>query len=220
IRYGLINQMHHLDKSVLPLTVQRFAALAQRYAPDEAPEILRPQLTVDPDFARHVADEMNLSMAKPIIALCPGAEYGPAKQWPIEYYGTLARRLADAGNCVWIFGSGKDRDAGDVIRSHTDGSAVHNLCGRTSLTQAIDLMSLCRRVITNDSGLMHVAAALDIPLVALFGSSTPDMTPPLSDKAQILALDLDCRPCFKRECPLGHLDCLRKISVDQVYARL
>ena len=220
MRYGLINEMHHLDKSVLPRTVERFVALANQTAPDIAPDIMRPKLTVARDVARQVADEMKLSLEKPIIALCPGAEYGPAKQWPLDYYGALAQRLTDAGNNVWIFGSGKDKVAGDQITYQARSTDVHNLCGRTNLTQAIDLMSLCLKVVTNDSGLMHIAAALDIPLVALFGSSTPDMTPPLSDKAKILALDLDCRPCFKRECPLGHLDCLKKISPDQVYSSL
>lgn len=220
MRYGLINEMHRLDKSVLPRTVERFAALASHTALNFAPDIMRPKLTVTPDMARQVADEMKLSTGKPIIALCPGAEYGPAKQWPLDYYAGLAQRLTDTGRNVWIFGSGKDQDAGNQIQRQAGQADVHNLCGRTNLTQAIDLMSLCQKVVTNDSGLMHIAAALDIPLVALFGSSTPDMTPPLSDKAKILAMELDCRPCFKRECPLGHLDCLNKISVDQVYSSL
>lgn len=121
MRYGLLNEMHRLDKTVLPLTVERFAALANREAANKAPEILRPRFSVDPDAARLVAEEMSLAIDKPIIALCPGAEYGPAKQWPLEYYGALARRLTDAGDSVWIFGSSKDQQAGDQIRDQAGG---------------------------------------------------------------------------------------------------
>jgi len=220
MRYRLINEMHRLDKTKLPRTVERFAALARKTAPDIAPAILPPRLETNKDEAGTLAAGLGLGLDSPVVGLCPGAEYGPAKQWPLAYYGDLARRLAETGKGVWIFGSPRDREAGETIVRTADHEGVHNLCGQTSLTQAIDLMSLCTAVVSNDSGLMHVAAALDIPLVALFGSSTPDMTPPLSEKAAILARDLECRPCFKRECPLGHLDCLTGIPVDRVMAAL
>ncbi len=222
MRYGLINEMHLLNKSVLPRTVERFVALANIRAPSVAPEILPPRMECNSETARITAQGMNLALERPIVALCPGAEYGPAKQWPLHHFSDLASRLADDGKSVWIFGSAKDYEAGETIKTRAAANQVHNLCGQTDLLQAIDLMSLCRQIVSNDSGLMHVAAALDIPLIALFGSSSPDMTPPLSDKARIVSRELECRPCFKRQCPLaandGFMECLNNISVDQVYS--
>src|SRR5690606_17605571 len=117
------------------------------------------------------------------------------------------------GRDVWIIGSAKDAEAGDAI-AQTAGNGVKNLCGKTSLGDAVDLLALAEAAVTNDSGLMHVAAALDVPLVAIYGSSTPEHTPPLAeaDKVAIRYLDLDCSPCFKRTCPLGHLNCLKHIT--------
>jgi len=112
-------------------------------------------------------------------------------------------------------GSDKDKESCNVINS-LSGSICNNLAGKTSLTQAIDLMSLANVVITNDSGLMHLAAALNRPVVAIYGSSSPIMTPPLSTTKQIIWLQLECGPCFKRDCPLGHLKCLNDIKPELV----
>ena len=151
--------------------------------------------------------------------MMPGAEYGPSKCWPLEHYAALAKRLSEEGHQVWIFGSQKDRPAGETIVAG-DGYGVHNLCGQTSLVEAIDLIAACDAVVSNDSGLMHVAAAVGVPLVAIYGSSTPDYTPPLTDHAAILYRRLDCSPCFERSCPFGHTECLTGIGVDEVYRAL
>ncbi|MGL4286745.1 MAG: lipopolysaccharide heptosyltransferase II, partial [Phreatobacter sp.] len=148
---------------------------------------------------------------------CPGAEYGPAKRWPAAHFAALARMLASAGYAIWLFGSPKDHAVAEEISQLAPG-LCRNLCGATALGQAVDLLALADLVVCNDSGLMHVAAALDRPLVALYGSSSPGFTPPLSDQADILSLNLDCSPCFKRDCPLGHLDCLNKLTPEQVFA--
>ena len=155
----------------------------------------------------------------PVLALCPGAEYGPAKRWPAQHYAVVAQHYLDMGWHVWLFGSEKDQPACSDI----DALCHHrcqNLSGRTSLGQAIDLMSLASAAVSNDSGLMHIAAALELPLVAVYGSSDPGFTPPLSQQARIVSLGLDCSPCFKRECPLGHLYCLIKMKPDRVLSRL
>ena len=215
LRYGLLNEPRRDRGKHEARTVERFVALADSRPSSEPPAVEPPRLAIDPSRARETAAAFGLE-PRPAVAFCPGAEYGPAKQWPVRAWAELARRLADLGRDIWIFGSAKDAAAGAFIRMQGPAQRVHDLCGRTSLGEAIDLLSLAETVVTNDSGLMHVAAALDRPVVALYGSSSPAVTPPLSARARILEVELDCRPCFKRECPLGHLNCLRLITVDQV----
>ncbi len=221
MRYGLLNDARQLDKSWLSMTVQRFVALANDRGIRELPEIVPPRLMVNPDNATAAMGELGLQhdISALLLALCPGAEYGQAKRWPAEHYAALARQHIQEGGQVWLFGSDKDSPVCDEITAIA-GEACHNLAGRTSLAQAIDLLSLADLVVSNDSGLMHVAAALDRPLVAIYGSSDPGFTPPLNKQHRILDLGLDCSPCFKRECPLGHLNCLRNITVEQVSAAL
>jgi heptosyltransferase-2 len=150
-----------------------------------------------------------------ILALCPGAEYGPAKRWPAQYYAEVARHKIDQGWQVWLFGSEKDRADADQINKAASGLCT-DFTGKTSLAEAVDLLSMVDVVVSNDSGLMHVAAALDKKLIAIYGSSDPGFTPPLNAKAQVISLNLYCAPCFKRECPLGHSNCLTGITPAQV----
>jgi len=163
--------------------------------------------------------QLGLERPSRLVCFCPGAEYGPAKRWPPQYFGELAAMLAAEGNAVWIVGSSRDRDIGEAIRESSAGAAL-NLCGRTTLDHAVVLLSGADLVVTNDSGLMHVAAALDRPMLALYGSSSPAFTPPLSGRARILKLDVPCSPCFERVCPLGHFDCMMKLMPDRVLAEI
>jgi heptosyltransferase-2 len=151
--------------------------------------------------------------------LCPGAEYGPAKRWPPTHFADLAGRFLESGMQVWIIGSPNDRLAADAVLRAAGAASplIRDLTGRTDLGTAIDLLSLAAVVVSNDSGLMHAAAAVGAPLVALFGSSSPTYTPPLSPTAQIARIEIACSPCFKRECPLGHFKCLRDLDPDTVY---
>ena len=128
----------------------------------------------------------------------------------------MAKRFAAEGFAVWLFGSVKDATIGTEIANLSNGTAI-NLCGKTGLEQAIDLLSLVKLAVCNDSGLMHVAAALGKPLVALYGSSSPDFTPPLSDQAAVVSLNLDCSPCFERNCPYGHTNCLEQLLPDMAW---
>jgi heptosyltransferase II len=219
MRYGLVNDLRLLDKARLPMTVQRFVSLGLAPGAPLPVPLPRPRLRANTTSQAPLLDRLGLALDKPAVAFMPGAEYGPAKQWPLPHFAALARALVDQGRQVWILGSAKDQAAGDTI-ARLAGPQVHNLCGQTALGDAVDLLDLCAAAVTNDSGLMHVAAALDKPLVALFGSSTPDHTPPLSDKAAIRYLRLDCSPCFERTCPLGHTRCLEEISPDSVLAAL
>ena len=214
MRYGVLNDIHNLDKNILKQTVQRYVALATPTDTSQPPSIPFPKLSVDNNNLQRLLSKLELNLDKPVIAILPGAEYGEAKRWPIEYYAELAKRLLEHNFQVWILGSENDTESANIIAK--ENKAI-NLCGNTRLEDSIDLLSVCKSAVTNDSGLMHIAAAVEIPLVAIYGSSTPDYTPPLTNKAKIQYLRLECSPCFKRECPLGHTDCLKNISVDDVF---
>lgn len=214
-RYGLLNDARPLDEAAYPLMVERFALLAEPQGQALTRPVPNPRLSTQETLRAATLGKLGLALTQPVIALCPGAEYGPAKRWPEAHFASLAQSLQQRGFQVWIIGSKKDQTVGARIEELSQHSC-HNLCSQTSLDQAVDLLACATAVVTNDSGLMHIAAALDKPLVALYGSSSPGFTPPLSDKALILNLHLSCSPCFKRECPLGHLNCLRNISTQQV----
>jgi len=210
MRYGLLNDIRPLDKSVLTQTVQRFVALGQENSAPLPPRIPEPRLRIDAANQQRLLAALDLTLERPAIAFMPGAEYGPAKQWPLAHYAELAAALVGQGYQIWLLGSARDREAAAQIAAGQEHT--HNLCGRTELVDTVDLIALCEAAVSNDSGLMHVAAAVGTPLVALYGSSTPAYTPPLTDKVEVLYLGLDCSPCFKRECPLGHKNCLERIT--------
>jgi heptosyltransferase-2 len=216
-RYGLLNDVRRLDRQRLPMTVQRFVALAGSAGESQAPQVLPPRFEVRAMDVQQAMQDLGIrkQARRPVLALCPGAEFGPAKRWPAESFAELARDMAGSGWDVWLFGSHKDRDVCAAVAGDA-GEHCSDLSGRTSLAQAVDLLSLTDAVVSNDSGLMHVAAALDRPLVALYGSSDPGFTPPLNERHRIVSLGLDCSPCFKRDCPLGHTHCLTRMTVGQV----
>lgn len=220
MRYGLVNDMRPLDKTVLKKTVERFVALGlDRNAalPDKLPQ---PVLLAKREHATALLAQFNIPQTpQPILGLCPGAEYGEAKRWPAEYYAEVANHALKKGWQVWLFGSEKDQPVTATIQQLTQQQCV-DLAGKTKLGEAIDLMSLCHTIISNDSGLMHVAAALDKKLIAIYGSSDPKHTPPMHPEAVIEYLGLECSPCFERVCPLGHLNCLRQIQPNSVISNL
>ena len=220
MRYGLLNDIRPLDKVKLPRTVDRFVTLG--LAPNKAlpTNLPNPQLIADRENALATLDRLNLpAPTTKVLGLCPGAEYGEAKRWPAEYYAEVARDALNKGWQVWLFGSDKDIPVTSTINQLTDNRCV-DFGGKTKLGEAIDLMSLSDAVVSNDSGLMHVAAALDKKLVAVYGSSDPHHTPPMSSNAVVEYLGLDCSPCFQRECPLQHLNCLKHIQPASVIAHL
>lgn len=214
-RFVLLNDRRKLDKQALPMTVHRFNALAYDEQPAAAPPVPQPKLSIDPQGVEAALQAQALNTDKPVLVMCPGAEYGPAKRWPEKHYAAVANHYIEQGWQVWLMGSLKDEAVTADINRRTQNRCV-DLAGKTKLGEAIDLMSLADYVVTNDSGLMHVAASLDRPLVALYGSSDPGFTPPLNPKASIIRLGLECSPCFKRECPLGHTDCLVNIEPSRV----
>jgi len=172
LRYGLLNDWRKLDKQRYPLMIERFMALA--YPPDTAltKPYPKPRLQINEAHRKAALNDFSLNSHRPILALCPGAEFGEAKRWPAAHYAK------------------------------------------------IDLLSCASAVVSNDSGLMHVAAALNRPLIAVYGSTSPQFTPPLAEQVQIVRLDLACSPCFKRTCRFAHYDCLHKLMPEPVIAGL
>jgi heptosyltransferase-2 len=219
MRWGLLNDVRRLDTEALPLMAHRYAALAGEA--DEPPVAALPglHLTVDGQARSATLRKLGLNPKQPAAALCPGAEYGPAKRWPARHFANLGRQLAARGLAVWIVGSANDIALGVQVAQLSDGACL-NLCGKTTLDEAIDVLASTQIVVSNDSGLMHVAAALGKPLIALYGSSSPAFTPPLSEHARILKLELPCSPCFQRQCPLGHFNCMTQLTPERVFAAI
>jgi heptosyltransferase-2 len=218
-RWGLLNDARRLDTQVLPLMAERFALLAENAGDPVKRPLAAAQLNVDDAQRKATLAKLGLAPHRPVAVLCPGAEYGPAKRWPPNYFSELARKLSAAGLDVWLAGSAKDAAIGDEI-ARGCGNTCINLCGKSTLAEAIDLLSCAALIVSNDSGLMHVAAALDKPLIAIYGSSSPAFTPPLSARARIVRLDLPCSPCFERVCPLGHFNCMLQLTPEQVLKQI
>lgn len=214
-RYFLLNRLYTLDKKRLPRMVQRYVALVhKKNAPLES--IIPPTLTPNLQNRVEALKKYHLVVKDaPILILCPGAEFGPSKRWPEKNYAQVANHYLDQNWQVWIFGSAKDSEVAQSIQQLTHQRCI-DLTGRTSLGDAIDLMSLAQLVISNDSGLMHIAAALGRSLIAIYGSTDPGFTPPLTDKVIIVQEKIACSPCFKRICPLTHHDCMQKLTVQKV----
>jgi lipopolysaccharide heptosyltransferase II len=184
------------------------------------PELLPPQLFVTPDEIEAAKKKFGLEKINgPIFGLNPGAEYGPAKRWPVEKFIAAAKEIQQRTNCAWLlFGGKNDAPIANQIFSalRTSHSALRNLCGQTSLRELMALLKFCRVLLTNDSGPMHVAAALGTPVVVPFGSTSPELTGPgLPGDARhhFLKSDAPCSPCFRRECPID-FRCMNGISVE------
>jgi heptosyltransferase-2 len=217
-RWLVLTDARPLDEQAIPRMVDRFALLAEPRGATQPAETPIPRLAADAAATAAALARHGLAPDPPAVALCVGAEYGPAKRWPAVHFAELARRLMAAGRAVWLIGGPGDAAIGAEVAALAPGAV--DLTGKTSLGEAVDLLAAAEAVVTNDSGLMHVAAALGRPLVALYGSTSPAFTPPLSDDAVILSENLPCSPCFERTCPLGHLNCLNGLSPARVFEAL
>jgi heptosyltransferase-2 len=219
-RLGLLNQrLPNPEKNHRGAMVAHYLALAQM----QADSSMQPKLDLSLDLLKATLLNFDLKLGAYAV-FAPGAEYGPAKRWPAAYFAEVGLRT---GLPVVLLGSAKEAALCDEIvqRIHQERpKTARNLAGLTDLSQAMALIASSQAMLSNDSGLMHVAAAMGVPQVAVFGSSSPLHTPPLSDKAVVLWLKneasyqppLDCAPCFQRTCPLGHLRCLNDLTPERV----
>lgn len=211
MRVGLVNDMTPLPADLKRHTAEAFFRLAG------GGEFRPPHLSVDE--GNQSAQLAAHGLAKGgFAAFMPGAEFGPAKRWPGEKYAELAITLLADGLPVALFGSDNDRAVTGEIARLAPGAI--DLAGRTRLVDAVDLIAAARVAVSNDSGLMHIAAAVGTPVVAVYGSTSPENTPPLTDRRELVWLGLDCSPCHKRECPLGHMNCLKSLDVRLVEAAI
>ena len=215
MRYYLLNDIRVLDKRRLPRMVDRFVALGDERT---LAKISYPEPKLDLKNQEECPSRFNLVVDQPVLSLCPGAEFGKAKKWPEEHYASLANFSIEQGMQVWIFGSpGDDRIAMQIRNGVKRQEHCHNLAGKTTLLDVVDLMALSRLVVSNDTGLMHIAAAVGCETTVLYGSTSPAFTPPLTKKVRIISAELSCSPCFKRTCPLGHKDCLNKLDPKRLH---
>ncbi len=216
-RWALLTDVRKLDKKLLPMTVERFVVLGRNKQSIQASEIdfPTPRLSVNEAAVSATRDRFNLVHPQPVLALCPGAEFGSSKRWPAKHFAQVAEHYLERGWLVWMFGSAND--IGDCQRiNDLVGGRAKMLAGETSLPEAVDLISVADLVISNDSGLMHIAAGLNRPLVAVYGSTDPMHTPPLNANHRIAQREIECSPCFKRECPLHHHDCMNLLGADKI----
>jgi heptosyltransferase-2 len=221
-RYFLLNERRKLDKASLDQTVKRFTSLGlektEAYPPTPK-NMPNPKLEVDEKNQEKLFQDLKLHPNRPAICLMAGAEFGPSKQWPIPHFNETAKHFIKEGYQIWVLGGPKDKEDGNEIIDGL-GEYAFNLCGETKLVDAIDLLAKAEFAISNDSGLMHVAAAVGTYVHGIYGSTSELYTPPLTDKKTIHNLHLDCSPCFKRQCPLGHTDCQNNLKPEKIISSI
>lgn len=229
LRFGLINDIRYLNKKKYISMVSRYIALAYPANYKLPNSILNailsceitPKLIIDQANLIVLKNKFNInnSLSKsPILALCIDAAFGVAKCWPEEYYISLAEHKIKQNWQVWIFGTKPN------LVINNSSNLIFNFSGKTSLIDTIDLLSLVDVIVCNDSGLMHIAASFNKKIIAIYGPTSSEFTPPIADCVKIVNKNLKCSPCFARTCPLGHHKCMKEITVtsianeiDQIY---
>ena len=221
MRYGLLNVMHHDDEPPRPM-VPFYAALADAPRDRLRGVVPRPVLFASGEQVRAVCERLGIAQDRPLTVFAPGAEFGAAKRWPSGHFARLADeiRKADPTAQVALLGSPKDKPVCDEIVAAAGKEGMFNLAGVTRLDEAVALIARAAAVVSNDSGLLHIASALTRPVIAIYGPTDPDHAPPFSDVARSLSLRLACAPCRQRECPLGHHDCMNKLETSMVWHEL
>ncbi len=217
-RYIVVNDIRKLDTQKLPMMVQRFVYLG--LARDKTPvkeSLQLPKLEVSPENAKQLLAKLGISLSgKPILAICPGPEHRESKRWPPEYFAKLATLKQQEGWDIWIFGGKKEQVLAEIIQKQSNQICL-DLCGKTDLANTLDLLSLAKVVVANDSGLMHIASALHKPVVAIYGPTPVSVAPPLSsNKTKTISLNFSCSPCSGDTCPLKHNRCMTEITPEML----
>ncbi len=215
-RYILLNN-YRTNKEDYPRMVERYVALAYDKTVCKNADFLKDKITyphLQAQAQESLLSKFNLDPHKKYLAIGCGANYGPAKLWPTQYFAKVCDFWLEQGGAVLLFGSQKDQNIVNEIKSKLVQTSpyFYNIAGLTNLEEALDLLSMCKAAVCNDSGLMHIVAALNIPQVAIFGSTSTKYTPPLSDKALCLESSQNCHPCFKRTCKFDTYACLHELK--------
>ncbi len=225
-RFGLINaSLPNPSRQARTPMMEHYARLIQGAfgRATDLQNLPQPHLTMDATLLEWASHKIDTIGGTPYYVFAPGAEYGPAKRWPTTQFAQLANQILqnDPGAKIVVLGSQSDQTLGqEILQSTNQSDRIHNWCGTIPLNQSMALIAQCKSLISNDSGLMHIGAALSIPQIAIFGSSNPKHTPPLSKQAKVIWLGLECSPCYQRTCPLGHLNCLNQIDSNRIYSML
>ena len=221
LRWGLLNDVRYLDAKKLPTLMQRYVALAYRKNAAMPAQHPYPALTVEQAHAESTAQKFQVATKnKKILAICPGAAFGTSKRWPEHYFAKVAQSKIEQGWQIWLFGSGQDEPVLARISASLPPNSWHSFAGDVALAEKLALMSIVDVVLTNDSGLMHMASSLGKYILAIYGPTSPAYTPPFGKLANIISKQLSCSPCFKRTCPLKHHNCMQAILPEQILAKL
>lgn len=217
-RYGLLNKIlpSNKDKSI-PNVCNYLRYMDLQVDITTVKKEYSPCLTVDEFKQKALLASHEISIDAPLVACMVGAEYGLSKQWPIKHFASLIDQCHAAGLQVCILGSKKDVPTSKLIENKVT-APLHNLCGKTGLIDVVDILAACRVAVSNDSGLMHIAAAVNVPTIAMYGATTPVYTPPLQTQAKSFYLKLACSPCWQRQCRYDHYRCLQDILPQDVFA--
>jgi len=211
-RYILINDLKKFTKEDRRKTAFRYVSMFSKKE-EVLDEKYYPSLQSDPENIEILSDKYKLNLDKKIIIFAPGAAFGPSKMWPVEKFKELGEKL-NKDFFILILGSNNEKNIGDKIVTNKN---MINLCGETSITDAVDLMHISEFCVSNDSGLMHLASATNTKSISIYGATSPELTPPLTSNKEIHYRGISCSPCFEKKCKYGHYNCLVEIQADDVF---
>ena len=211
-RYILINDLKKFTKEDRRKTAFRYVSMFSKKE-EVLDEKYYPSLQSDPENIEILSDKYKLNLDKKIIIFAPGAAFGPSKMWPVEKFKELGEKL-NKDFFILILGSNNEKNIGDKIVTNKN---MINLCGETTITDAVDLMHISEFCVSNDSGLMHLASATNTKSISIYGATSPELTPPLTSNKEIHYRGISCSPCFEKKCKYGHYNCLVEIQADDVF---
>ena len=212
LRYLLINDLKEFSKESRRKTASRYISMYSDNN-EKLSENYYPSLDSNSENIKNLSEKYDLKKDKKVIIFAPGAAFGPSKMWPVNKFRELGKKLNNDFK-ILILGSNNEKSIGNDIVTNKN---MVNLCGKTSIADAVDLMHISKFCVSNDSGLMHLAAATNTKSISIYGSTSPDFTPPLTKNKDIHYKGMSCSPCFEKKCKYGHYNCLVDIHSDDVF---